>query len=1769
MNVFEIQEQLVEDYKSYVESFISIRDPRIREFVKNSYDNNTYWPEALVQLNPAFRPARTIDQLVDDGVLHPDCRRIFQTGGSRTMTLHQHQEDALLPAQCGRSYVLTTGTGSGKSLAYFIPIIDRILKNGAGKGLKAIVVYPMNALCNSQMDELKKFLGKDAPAVTFKRYTGQDEEEEREEIRRNPPDILLTNYMMLELILTRSEDQDLLAQADGLEFLVLDELHTYHGRQGADVAMLTRRLRERTNQALQCIGTSATMASEGTQEDRAKEVARVASTLFGATVDERDVIEETLQPLFPDGAAASTGLRDAVIAAAAGTLPDDEHAFLQNPLAAWIEEHFGARLNGNRFERVTPITISDGASDLVKDASVTAEDARTAIRAMLMRGYNISSELTGRPLFAFRLHQFISRGETVYSTLHDRRHRHLMLEGQTVSPKDGESRLYPLAFCRACGEEYFFVSVDEDQLKRRRFQDISREPTEDGQAGYLWMDSDDHATGAFAFQPERLPDRFLTLDDNGEPIPTKEVYQRIRRATVDPLGKITLSEGDVEPSNAWFIAGRLPFCLHCGQAWDPHASDFTKLGMLANEGRAGATTIISLKLVQLLRSERTLDKEAQKLLSFTDNRQDASLQAGHFNDFVMTAMLRGGILAALPDDEEGISYDALPGRVVKKLNLSDEEFLNEEYLSPDQEVPDYTINKARNVLRDIIAYRIFGDLRRSWRVNQPNLELLGLLEIKFDNLTVLAEDVDHWTVRLRDRFARLRRNHPQSEDWEWLYDPELETALTRVGNLTPEHRGGLLSLVIKHFLQAGAIGASILDEDELKSLGERAENNLSPLWRFDMVETLAVATDVRVADKQRKRGYGHGTDLTARTTTGQKIANPTYWNLPPGSRPLSTRERTLILHVLTQGLAAYGMLKTRDDRDFRIDPDILRWTRGKVQDAKHDNAFFRDFYTTVANALTDDEDGVHSIRRITAHEHTAQVPSALRAQREDDFRYGRLQVMYSSPTMELGVDISSLNAVNMRNVPPTPANYAQRSGRAGRANQPAIVVTYCGPVSPHDQYYFQRREKMVAGIVTPPRLDLANRELIEAHMHAVWLAETKVELGTSLKDVLDIVRDASTLPVKESMMRSLRNPAARERARSRCERILAMLATDLKDASWYTRDWLDDLLQGAPAAFDRACDRWRALYRAADSQRLMQQELANDPALESSSKEKANRLSQEARRQRELLVEPRTLNNDFYTYRYLASEGFLPGYNFPRLPLSAYIPGRLRQQSDKSSPKDRGPEYLQRPRFIAIEEYGPGNSIYYEGNRYRVTSVNLPTGTDGSTDILGKIRVCGTCGYAYEGNTVNADCCDQCDTLLANGGFENEHMLRLQSVTTRRVQRISSEEEERQRQGFDLLTAIRFSDRGQGPEFTRGTLQLPAPTTPDDPRPDAPPTHHAELIYAPTAHIWRINRGWRRRKNTTQEGFWIDMIRGVWSRKDDPAREAGDDEKASTTQDLQLVIPYVDDHRNALLLKLDDAARDLLGGRPDKHHYLTLGYALQRGICTVFQLDENELAMELLPNIDTPHQILFYEASEGGAGVLTRLLDDPTAMKRVSRAALELCHVDPDSGEQTNAAGDCGHACYQCLLSYGNQRYHELLNRHLVTPLLQNWLQADVRPEPKHTPRENQLTSLLRSCDSDLEREFVTWLNERGHILPDEAQKSITNSDHVHIAKPDFWYDKGSVCVFVDGDPHQRYADLRDKDERITRQLENLGYQVVRVTFPRFWPSEISQWADVFGPGVS
>ena len=394
MDVFNLRNCLVEEYGSYVGSFIRIKDSRTEGVVRASLDEGLLWPDPLIQLNPSFEPGETVDELVAAGALHEECSRIFRAGkeeyndDGKDLRLHRHQAEAIKTARAGHNYVLTTGTGSGKSLAYIAPVVDHVLRRGPGRGIQAIVVYPMNALANSQYGELEKFLKNGYPdgkgPVTFARYTGQESDEERQRIIGDPPDILLTNYVMLELILTRYAEQGLVKAAQDLGFLVFDELHTYRGRQGADVAFLIRRVRELlAADDLRCVGTSATIAGSGTYDEQRAEISDLATRLFGAEVLPENVIGETLRRATPENDYDDPDFAQALTERVRDEdrePPSDYEGFTNDPLSAWIESTFGvaSEPETGRLVRAKPLSIS-GPSGAARRLSELTGGIRGAV----------------------------------------------------------------------------------------------------------------------------------------------------------------------------------------------------------------------------------------------------------------------------------------------------------------------------------------------------------------------------------------------------------------------------------------------------------------------------------------------------------------------------------------------------------------------------------------------------------------------------------------------------------------------------------------------------------------------------------------------------------------------------------------------------------------------------------------------------------------------------------------------------------------------------------------------------------------------------------------------------------------------------------------------------------------------------------------------------------------------------------------------------------------------------------------------------------------------------------------------------------------------------------------------------------------------------------------------------------------------------------------------------------------------------------------------
>ena len=1657
--------------------------------------------------------------------------------------------------------MVTTGTGSGKSLCFFIPIVSHVLaarRTSAKRRTHAIVVYPMNALANSQMDELTKFIDqvpRERP-ITFDRYTGQDDKSERRRIADEPPDILLTNFMMLELLMTRQEEIDrrVIGNCADLGFLVLDELHTYRGRQGADVALLVRRVRERLQPGkLLCIGTSATMASEETLEDKNRVVAGVASKLFGTRIAESNVITETLEritdsPATADsvkpyiGEAIDTGVRSQI----------SDAALREHPLAVWVETRLGISFSDvdQRWVRARPRTVTEAVAELSDESGRSPAVCRRVLRDFLLvssvpeRERTADRDASERSFFAFKLHQFISGAGHAYATIETPGARKVTVDGQQFLPDHPDKRLYPVHFCRECGHEYHpvrlvqqegesvFLARDIDDAPPTRQDETNRdanEPRPEGTFGFLTPHPPDDPAFTFADREDDYPETWLELDAGGSSRLKK--YYRDARARSFAVG----SDGCVgSGTKAWFQPGKFRLCLRCGNTQGGAARDRTRLASLSAEGRSSATTVLVGSVLRWMHATSAMDPYTRKLLGFTDNRQDAALQAGHFNDFLFVSLVRAGFLGALQDagpnglrsDELGIAQQRTLG-----FDRSDPQIRAEWLLEPA--LRGFNLQEAEGTLRQVLAYRIWFDQRRGWRYTNPNLEQLGMVRVEYLGLSDLAAD--------NELFAD---SHP----------------LLKHADHTV--RADVYRELLDHMRKWMAIRSQVLDTAILEQVVAKSHSRLRPPWGLGTDEKPRAARWLMIVAPTRRASTLRDMELIvrggSRSGLGRTLRSTRLWGGDTSIRDLKSKEIDRLVEDLLRAGATHGLVSEEstpfDQSGWRLnDACVLFQLGGTPEDGggSGQNAFFRDLYENLARML---RAPVHPLFGFEAREHTAQVDPDNREIREKRFRFGErereelatderrlreageanrfLPVLFCSPTMELGVDIAALNAVHMRNVPPTPANYAQRGGRAGRSGQAALVVTYASSQSPHDQYFFRDPRAMVHGEVRAPILELANRDLIDSHLQAVWLSCVDQPLDPSIAELL-VLGDAGR-PIEQDLEASLKDKRVAEGAGKRIRRVLDLVADDLTPelAPWYTgRDvYSDGIVAAAAGRFDAAFNRWRDLFAAAEEQRDAARRTMDDYSASYRDKRAAQTRHAQAVDQLNLLQRGTTaLSSDFYTYRYLATEGFLPGYNFPRLPLLAYVPasrdGRGRQT------------YLQRPRFLALAEFGPRSLVYHEGRAYRVVRALLSLGHRESATPDARlptraVRICASCGAGHFGDDLSM--CHACGESLGNAEVVG-NTYRIENVATHPAEHITANDEERQRQGFDLQTTFEWAIRDREIDVRRASAS------------DAE-GEIVRMAYGPGATITRLNKGLRRRADKKVLGFRIDPVSGYWARNEE--EEADEQASDPTASPRQWIVPSVQDRKNALLFRPADSSLSEVT-------LTTVQHAILRGIESVFQLEEGEMLAEPMPTRDIRNGFLLYEATEGGAGVLTRLVSQEESLAAVALRALQIMHLDigdeslpespADLSDQPDAS--CVAACYRCLMSYYNQPDHESLDRR----------DEDARAMLLRLARARTVRTRRISVNADPATfHFDVTVSYEKPWREESARRGIPESDSSPLAVGE----RSVRCVWR---RHYVAALIDEADRPALQPLEDLGFEVIRFEDPESWRAAFARLAAALG----
>jgi very-short-patch-repair endonuclease len=1688
---FILAAELERRYSDYIRTAFPFADPKLREQIDRKIrEEHLLASGPIVSLQRAFAPGPSVAELEASGRLDPLVARIF-----KDWELHRHQADALgrLSDRTGsaKSTIVATGTGSGKTEAFLLPILDFCART-PGEGVKALLVYPMNALANDQLNRLRGYLR--GTGITFGRYTGDTRENEgegrpdeappeecwsRAEIRRRRPNLLITSYRMLEYLLVRRQDQPIFRPGgapSSLRYLVLDEVHTYEGALGAEVACLVRRLRghlDLEGSALVCVGTSATVGN-----DQGDAVCAFASELFADTVDRAGLIEERyaedLPP--PSSLPSPPALTDEQLVAIErlGEQSESEPVELDSTLTAAVDACVGARSwpqDWAGFERALFDALHDQPTlrwlqhslraparlDDVVAASlaipgregVNAKAAQREITALLTLG-TIARDAEGA-LLRPRLHAFF-RGLA--------RTTRCVFCGDLQANGDGvcstcHGRALPLEICRICGQDYLrllpldpHATLSDGTLTRTETEDEAR-PT--GPTVLRLT----HTFHKFADEADEDEDDGTSAGASPPPPP----HNSHRICYCVDCGFLN------DPLEGAEAAAGSP-CRHCG-------SDRLATPLLVGQGRLMAcpnchgrygnqepitglfsSTAVGVSILTWILMGRLREAE-RRLLIFADSRQDTAYQAGYLADVTAEYAWRQVTYRMAQERHESgdIAYDF--NGFWKKLY----QFGLERYAIFSRDDREQQNSDLRWFL-----LKEFG--RESRRRNA--LEQLGLVTCEYRGI----EEIERHDATFQQfrRAARAKTERPV------FTDEGLQELL--VGVLDIVRRSGALSeeYALKFWGQNEPLRG--LDDINRRPVifrkfggGKSGYANIRPFAGTSARRTAIEEVMARAGVDDPRAAAAAAADLLleAGLLVKVKAGGPQAHQKTEGlavniGRVALTIPAKLWQCVNCRGVSArplLGLCVSANCPDWHS--PSLRTFVGKVADDNFYAAMYASF------------DPI----RIEAREHSGQIGGDRRMEYEEQFRVGKINVLVASPTLELGVDIGGLSTVLLRGLPPSPANYAQRAGRAGRSERIALVNAYA-QTTPHDAYFFRYPDRMISGTIGVPSFDLDNQEIVRRHIRALALEKLVTPLPAYMREFLDIsdVDDPSpdqfvTSKVVGAGQSMVELSAKRDAI---INAVSAVFAADKRE--WLSAAYVRDVLESFESDLMRVLDRWHSevVEVALEIGRI--NKIANPSAEEKRRRQQFERTLGALTRRAGMPGGGGSAES--YTLGYLSSHGFLPSYAFPGEAATLF------------APEIEGGEVSREP-SIAISEFAPENIVYVDGRKILCDGITLPrtsAATASGADPSSYVR-CDKCGFvASKSWTGSCPSCGAVDTASRQARIEAI------AYRGRQFERIGAGEDARQRRIYQvkpkLMDRADFSERF---DYVATTVTL--------------------FRRQP---LMNINEG--RIIDGTPVPFEICMECG------DVSSPIGD--WISRHRKRRGHEPKLQATHLTNTLKSDVVAIEPFG--LSEAACLTLRYALLAAASLEFDAGERELGgfEDRAPFSGNPRTLL-YERVAGGVGYVRRI---PADMPRLAGRALELLnHETP-----------CVKACYLCLKSYYNQRDHELIDKVLIV----DFLEAVSREKPVvgYPLVEGAISGPDAAVDTDWELRLLRGLEEcglKGAVAQFEVREPV---DGRLVTKPDIAFPTERIAVYADGDAHHTSPEDRAHDLRVRTRARELGWKI-------------------------
>lgn len=1647
-----------------------------------------------------------------------------------------HQELAwqrLASNQEAANTLVATGTGSGKTECFLYPLLDhcvRARKAGQVRGIKALVIYPMNALASDQARRFAEVIDR-TPAFHGLRvgmYVGggggrpgsgtvmtpTEVITDRDAIRKAPPDILLTNYKMLDYLLIRPKDRKLWAYnaPDVLRYVVVDELHTFDGAQGTDLSMLLRRLRARLGTPdghLIYTGTSATLGDGDTAPLRG-----YARQIFGAEFPPESVVAETRDTV-------AQFLDEEPIEFVLQARPDindvldpARYATPEAAVAGWFEVFFP--------EQPVPENVGDLAwraqlglllkkhllfqnlLRFLKGGIGTWEKLQEQMAAPMPEG---SRPYAGRVLEALvglvawaRDPAFATRPlVTVRVQLWMRELRRLVA---SIESSPDEARLHSAADLRVDAGQVFLPLVQCSECR---------------------------TTGWLA----RLPAGTLRLD-----VDLETIYNAWFRSSPD-VARLYPREG-VERTES--DARAMQLCGHCGALQDApgpcatcaHPALVPVWHMLEQRQsvRGGVTlnwhekvcpacaskdrllligarnATLGAQLIE--QSWATPYNDDKKLIAFSDSVQDAAHRAGFFGsrtylNNVRMAMTRVLDAVAAPVVGWNEYLARLPEHFLDPHSpdaMSAEEFVTE-FLGPNMtwqhdwarlqetgRLPDD--GRLLERVRKRLGWQAVAEFTYLSRRGRT-LDRLGVA-----TLTLPAAALDEVAGRLAHMFAEQfgLRDVAVNDVLQWLWGFVFRL----------RQRGAVTHAEMDGYLQNGGLFSFISPRGRdlwlplmttfgphpvMLSLGkhsdfDRIAQGVRKTWFEDWLR-VTLGRDRLLPPKSEQDIYLAAIDMLI--DEGLLVAGDGH-----AGRAVALNAERLLLDTRVVQLGTLGGKRT-----LSVTADLAERLLGMPCLDAMQERYDRQDSPSNAHSWIARRFHEGDIRRVISAEHTGLLKRDEREALEVRFKAKPEaskpwfeNLLSATPTLEMGVDIGSLSSVLLCSVPPSQASYLQRIGRAGRRDGNAMVVTLADGASPHDLYFYEQPLEMMAGRVEPPGVFLQAAEVLRRQLFAfcidTWVASGIADIA--LPDKTSVVLDAID---KQDLARFPYNLLAfiQQDETGLLERFFALLGDDLHPrVEVRLRDYMfgqgdqDGLRVGLLKVLEELSkERSTHKRRAEEAKKRI-------AAIKAQPQDEATRnLVDELSRERDKVLELSREIGGRELLGTLTDAGLIPNYAFPEAGIelkSMLWRKRGEGESGTGAYVTLPTERYERPASSALSEFAPESRFYANRRRVEIDQINMQLAK------AEQWRLCPSCHHV-ESIELTGDAhsaCPRCGDAMWANVSQKRTLLRFRQAVANAddsKSRIDDSSEDREPRFFVRQLLVDFE-----PSDVEIAWKLASEAVPFG------------FEFINRASFRDINFGERGRngesfriadRDAVRPGFKLCRHCGMVQT---PPRRRRDQENVSTQKHARDCMAFGGDDPAHILDCLylyrefsSEALRILVpnsGAALDEVVLQSFIAALQFGLKQRFggKVDHLRITPQEEPGRDgSPRRqyVLLYDSVPGGTGYLHQLLSqDAQTLGEVltlAHTAIQACACQDDPEKD---------GCYRCIYQYRQGRAMAQVSRKTALEVLGGLVGALDKLERIKSISEIFINPQF---DSVLESRFVESLRRLGGAQGDAVTRPL------------------------------------------------------------------------------